>query len=465
MKKILVLGSCPLPEDNTKSRPAAGLRTHQFMRALRGSGHEIKLVAIAMPECYGENEEIKSEGGRVSISKNDPGLIQKIQKIHDEYEPDIILSVNSYPSYIAASLKSEAVLWADLNGWLMAEAQAQAYKSGTNDYLAHYYHMEDLILRRADKFSTVSRAQGSALLGELARIGRLNCESFGYEFVVPVANGTEWFDGEEGGENSGGAVDNYGGAWDAVGDEKGRIDHAPEALADLPEDAFVLLWMGGYNTWVDEETLFKGVEAAMRKSDDLYFVSTGGGISGLDNSTFSNFIEMVDRSEYKKRFVFLGWVETAQIPSIYKRADAGLNVDRNCVETLTGARNRINEMMKFGLPVITTLGSEISYEVERVGAGVCVVSGDWVALGDAIFSMCEGELRAYGENGARYIKEECNYAVLGRPLIKWLEEGAAAAPDRGVSVNFGGAGKLRAGFRYLKENGLVKFLKKLWQRK
>lgn len=446
MKKILLLGNCPLPNDNTKSRPAAGLRTHQFMEALRGSSCEIKLVAIAMPECYGENEEIEADDGRISISKNDPRLIQKIQKIHDEYAPDVIVSINSFPSYIAASLKSEAVLWADLNGWLMAEAQAQAYKTGMNDYLAHYYHMEDLILRRADKFSTVSRAQASALLGELAGAGRLNAESFGYEFVVPMANGTEWFDGEE----------------DAGGGD------LPEALIDLPKDAFVALWLGGYNTWVDEETLFKGVEAAMKRCENLYFVSTGGGISGLDNSTFANFMAMVEGSEYKEQFVFLGWVETKQIPSIYKVAHMGLNVDRLCVETLTGARNRINEMMKFGLPVTTTLGSEISYEVERVGAGVGVGSGDFKALGDAIFKMYDSGgsgLGNYSENGARYIKEECNYAVLGRPLLEWLECGAVAAPDRGVVVNFGGVGKIRAALRYLKENGLLKFLKKVWQRK
>ena len=88
----------------------------------------------------------------------------------------------------------------------------------------------------------------------------------------------------------------------------------------------------------DEVTLFKGVEAAMARAKKLYFVSTGGGVKGLDNKTFAKFKRMVDGSKYSKRFVFLGWVETADIPYIYSRADVGLNVDRECTETYTGAR-------------------------------------------------------------------------------------------------------------------------------
>ena len=42
---------------------------------------------------------------------------------------------------------------------------------------------------------------------------------------------------------------------------------------------------------------------------------------------------MIDESEYKDRFKFLGWVETKNIPYIYKRANIGINVDKKCTET------------------------------------------------------------------------------------------------------------------------------------
>ena len=443
MKRVLLVGNCPLPNENTSCRPAAGLRTHQFLNVLRGNCI-VQLVTIAMPECYGdviERTEIKHSDNffEAMISKDDSGLRGFLQRVHDDFEPEIIVSVNTFPSYMVAGIKSQAPFWVDLNGWIMAEAQAQAYKIGSDDYLQHYYEMEKAIVQRADKISVVSRNQGQALLGELAAFGRLNSKTFDYNFVEHIPNGTEMFDSEK---NAG--------------------DHA-ELFADVPEDAFVLAWIGGYNTWVDEETLYKGVAAAMKKCKKLYFVSTGGSVDGLDNITFKNFREMISKSDLEERFVFLGWVDTDQIPYIYRRADAGINVDRICTETLTGARNRINEMMKFGLPVITTLGSEIAEEVERVGAGLVVQSGNWKELGEAIVEMYKKhDLEKFGRNGEIYIEKECNYRVVMKPLISWIKD-ASAAPDRFRPVNFGKIGKVKSMWRYFQKNGFKKTFSKVLQ--
>lgn len=431
MIKILVVGNAPLPAENTKSRPAAGLRTQQFIQGLQNWGKaETLAVKIAMPECY----EDGTEYGENVIAKDDGSLLKKIQKIHDEFKPEVIVSVNSFPSYIVAQLKSEAVMWADLNGWVMAEAQAQAHKLDSNDLLSHYREMEEKVLRRADKISTVSVAQKFAVLGELAAIGRINKETFGYQFVTAIANGTEWFPGEKGNER----------------------------MQGLTEDGFKVLWLGGYNTWVDENTLFKGVEQAMRVNPKIYYVSTGGKIQGLDDSSFGRFMAKVEASRFKDRFIFLGWIETKDIPSLYRSVDAGLNVDLMCIETETGARNRINEMMKFGVPVITTSGSEIAAEVGGAGAGIVLKSGDDAGLCKAILNMAEDQ-KDYGERGALYIKERCNYRVLSEPLIDWLEN-FSPSPDRGIKVNFGKRGLVKAARAYLKQNGLKKFLKKLRQK-
>ena len=470
----MIIGNSPLPTDSEKMRPAAGLRTYQFLRPLvephaqrvgndglafsgaKKTPFKISLVTIAMPECYEKEPEEKemrqsSDFSHLRLSKNDPNLIKKIQKIHDEFHPDAIISVNTYPSYVAAQLESRAPLWADLNGWAMAEAQAQAYKVGSDNYLGHYYEMERTVLERADKISTVSVPQKFAVLGELAMLGRLNEATFGYKFAYSIANGTEWFEGEK--------------------VKKKEVEERNKKLfGKLPEDAFVVLWLGGYNTWVDEITLFKGVDEAMSKCKNLYFVSTGGGIEGLDNGTFKKFKDRVDKSKYKNRFKFLGWVDTADIPYIYKKAMVGLNVDRKCTETYTGARNRINEMMKFGLPVITTLGSEISREVEKIEAGVAVKSGKSDELSEAIIRMYKDlknrhgyKLKQYAENGKKYVNTECNYEFLTRPLTNWLDN-PRPAPDRGVRVGFGKKSAIRSAFQYLKDNGFKKFFKKVMQR-
>lgn len=383
------------------------------------------------------------------VSKGDVDLLGKIQGLHDDFHPDVIVSVNTYPSYIAAGLKSLAPLWSDLNGWIMAEAQAQAFKMSSNDYLGHYFGMEKRIIEAADKLSAVSKAEAGALLGELGAFGRLNKESFGYKFVEHIPNGTEWFESEK--------------------------NAVATAECGVPPEAFVLLWVGGYNTWVDEFTLFKGVSEAMQQCPNLYFVSTGGEISGLDGQTFAKFKKMIDESEWKARFVFLGWVETAAMPSIYARAQAGINVDRRCVETMTGARNRINEMMKFGLPVVTTRGSEISEEMCAAGAGIGVKSGDHEALAAAIIKIYGEWGGDYSRKGVEYIESQCNYKVTLEPLIAWLEN-PRPAPDRGVDVKFGGIGavgasaakvavaKTRMLWRYLRANGFKKSFQKFLQK-
>jgi len=489
MKKLLIIGNAPLPNENTKSRPAAGLRTYQFLKpfldvseigisdkehafsAKKGPAYIVTFVTIAMPDCYEEapgNKEIRHSDkfSEFQISKDDSNLLSTIQKIHDEFIPDAIISVNTFPSYLATSLMSQAPIWCDLNGWIMAEAQAQAYKMNSNNYLSHYFEMESAILKRADKISTVSKPQAHAVTGELAFLGRLNGETFPYRFTHTIPNGTEFFENEE--EILKQVQDDT-----RVHDEAKtkEVGEKIEKIFDtVPADAFVLLWMGGYNTWVDEITLFKGVEDAMEKCHKLYFVSTGGEIPGLDNETFVKFKKMISESKYKDRFVFLGWVETKDIPYIYLRANAGLNVDRKCTETFTGARNRINEMMKFKVPVITTLGSEISYEVSRVDAGIAVESGKHEELTSAIekmyidFSDHHGyKMKEYGQNGHEYIKKECNYEILLKPLIDWLEN-PRQAPDRNIIVNMKSKFSIRTIFTYIKKSGIKKFLKKALQK-
>ncbi len=468
MKRLLIVGSSPLPDENTKSRPAAALRTWQFVQPfLREGGtviadkgnafgsvkrphFQVRLVTIAMPECYDKEPEYREiceseDFAQYRFSKNDPDLMNGLSEIHDEFQPDAIIGVNTYPAYIAAQIKSEAPFWADLNGWVMAEAQAQAFKAGSNAYIPHYLAMEREILMRSDKISAVSMTESYAILGELAQLGRLNGESFGYNFCEHIPNGTQWFDGEQ------------------------DFKEKPEIFKNVPHGAFALLWMGGYNTWVDEVTLFEGVIAAMEKCEKLHFVSTGGSIAGLDNKTFARFKEMIEGSAFKERFVFLGWVETADIPYIYSRSDCGINVDRKCVETATGARNRLNEMMKFGLPVVTTLGSEISYEVRRAGAGIGARSGNAENLGEALCKMYDewrggGELRTqkfrdFGKAGQNYIENECNYLGVLTPLISWLDS-PLVAPDKGVRLpRFG---RLSSSLKYLADRGIWHSLKKLW---
>lgn len=473
MKKLFLVGNGPLPNEQAPMRTAAGLRTYQFLKPLLAqSDVSIQLVTIAMPESYNEAINFKNikhseEFSQLLVSKDDPKLLEHLQQAHDEFQPDAILSVNTYPSFITSQLRFSAPWWADLNGWIMAEAQAQAFKMESDDYLPHYYKMEEAVVQRADKFSTVSSPQAYALLGELAFCGRLNSKTFGYQFVSSIQNGTEWFEGES---------------------KKGKklvFDHAGNPYTEwsqpffLPfldifrtgsKDAFVLLWVGGYNTWVDEKTLFRAVDDAMSECPNLYFVSTGGALPGLDNVTFDRFQKMVAQSVHKDRYIFLGWVKQEELTALYGLADAGLNVDRQCIETITGARNRINEMMKFGLPVISTLGSEVVDFMSQAEAGVAVENGNFQALTKAIHLFYQDkkdnqgqQLAEYGKNGRHFIQQECNYKLLIQPFVEWLTQ-PVSAPDRGLRLSLQKSSAVKSGLRYLRQQGFKKFLLKLRQK-
>ena len=438
-KKLLIIGNAPLPYENSNIRTAAGLRTYQFLKPITASGEfDIKTV------CVSEDPDFSSTEYTI-FQKNDASLLAKIQNAYEEFKPEIILAINNYSSFLASKLKSDAILWADLNGWWPAEAQAQANSMQSDDYGAHYHGMQDSILKRADKFSTVSIPQKHALYGELSSHGRLNSHTFGYEFVHHIPNGTEIFSGEE-----------------KYMDRLNQKHTGPEN-----EQQFNLLWLGGYNNWVDGNTLFSALEIAMEKCPKLYFHSTGGKLSGLSSSIFDTFYEKTQKSKYKERYKFLGWVRTNEIPQIIRNSAAGLNVDIMCAETIFGARNRINEYMKFGLPVISTEGSEIADEVERAEAGLCAKSGDPIRLADKIVEMYKlwadksEEYFSFGKRGQKYISEQCNFEKLSSEFLNWTKNAKHAA-DFGLKISH--SGLMKAGFRYLRENGLRKFFAKLWQK-
>ena len=131
-----------------------------------------------------------------------------------------------------------------------------------------------------------------------------------------------------------------------------------------------MLWAGGYNTWTDVDLLYDALSTAMEEVPSLVFVSTGGAIEGHDEVTFERFRRKTQIGAASERFHFAGWVPTAEVPSYYFESDLGINVDGLNYETLFGARNRLNEMMKVGLPILTTTGTEISHVISNHRLGL-----------------------------------------------------------------------------------------------
>ncbi len=261
------------------------------------------------------------------------------------------------------------------------------------------------ILVRADVFSAVSAAQRCALVGELGSVGRLSGITFGYEFVYHIPNGIE------------------------------PPPEEPTTASPLPrdnvaEDTIWALWSGGCNTWADPSTLVQGLELAMERVPTLRFVSTGGDLGVHDPVTYLRFRGIVEASRFRERFHLLGWRDSWEVDALMRSVHMGLNVDLPCYETEFGARNRLNAMMRYGVPIITTHGSEISRIIERHGLGILVSPEDPRSLAGALVWGCRNmeRMRAMGARAKAYALEAFSFTATTKAMVRWVAS-PSFAPD------------------------------------
>ena len=98
MAKILVLGLCPLPFENTKKNFGPGIRAWQFIQPLLQSRHSVLLIANRIPFIYPEGTlpEIKTcvdSLTYINVADKVFQNQQRIQDLHDSFQPDVILAV------------------------------------------------------------------------------------------------------------------------------------------------------------------------------------------------------------------------------------------------------------------------------------------------------------------------------------------------------------------------------------
>ncbi|MEM9556432.1 MAG: glycosyltransferase [Acidobacteriota bacterium] len=414
MTRVFILGASPLPTEPGERQYAANLRTWHFTKPLLDAGHEVCLVGCRVPAAYPDDAPPRLESRDRSLRywSLEPALFHDrsaIQELFDEFEADAVLGVNTYPSSRAVHIDTEMPIWCDLNGWIMAEAQTKSHVYADDDYISHFWKLEKAILERADMISTVSRAQAHATIGELAALGRLGKDTFGYRFTHPIPNAVVGVD--------------YAHHRTVI---RGKV---------VPDDAFVVLWVGGYNTWTDVELLDHALVEAMDRVPNLHYVSTGGALEGHDDITFRRFRERADSGPYADRVHFVGWVPTEDVPCYYFESDLGINVDSANYETVFGARNRLNEFLKVGLPVLTTLGTEISYDIEEHDLGLTCPIGDAERFAAHLIAAAEDRerLRRMAARAQDFALNEYSYEATTRPMVEWMKA-PRRAPDLGRAV-------------------------------
>jgi glycosyltransferase involved in cell wall biosynthesis len=410
MAKFVVFGLGPMRWESSTRLFALGLRTWHFAHTLAREGHEVVLFAMRglAYEGWPADKITHVTRGRVSVFSISEHLCHErpdwIARRIRELGPDAVIGVNRDPAAIAVNFAGDLPLWADINGDPMAEAQVKASALGADWNINDWYRKFAPVLHRADRFSTCSRAQRAALIGQLGMIGRMTAKNDGYEFVSAIPN--------------------------SIDDEElaslGRI----ERPLRKPNDNFVLLWSGGYNTWTDPDVLFEALELAMRAAPQLSFVSTGGGIPGHHVDAYEHFRQRVASSSQRERFELAGWVQTAELPAYYAGAHAAILVDRFSYEGVLGARTRMLDWLAAGLPIVSTRLSEISEELDAAQIAISAPCGDATAIKNAILSLYEDPHEAYerGERGRVYAREHLRAQIQLAPLLAWAQD-PRRAPD------------------------------------
>lgn len=410
-KRVLIVGIGPIPLENPNFQHGTCLRTWQLTKTLHNDGHDLFLICFRVTGSPGAKDrsarkEIHRDRLRyLSLTEEEFIYLPLIRQYYEEFRPDCVVATNTYPSSILAQLDPEVPFWADVNGYFMGEGQAKAARYEDDHYVKYHWDILLPALLNGDRFSVTSTPQKSVLIGELDQAGRLNRHTFGYEFVGVIPTGRE--------------------------PSEPRPSEPQLRGSLVPPDAFLVLWLGGYNLWYDMETLFAGLERAMSQNPHVHYVSTGGTLEGQDDYSFGRLRAMIERSPHRERYHFLGWVAFDRLDALCCECDVGLNVDAACYEAVFGARNRITDMMRVGLPVVTTVATEIGQVVAAEQCGWGFPVGDADAMAQAILCAADHreELRHRGEKARRYFERHYTLGESGRPLREWLAGSPSKAPD------------------------------------
>jgi glycosyltransferase involved in cell wall biosynthesis len=414
MSNILLLGIGPLPQDPGDQLFAPGLRTEQFAKVLAQAGHRVTLVVSEFSQSV---ESASGQGGRKpGLSESERcGISDQVTIRRMVYHPeqsaeilstvaltgrfDAIVSTTDLMNHLSAKLSINLPRWMDFNGDPFAEKQMQASIHSHDGSLGIQLDYMLPALVAGDRFSACSQSQALALVGQLALAGRLNGATRDEQFVVNLPPASR--------------------AMLELEQRLGR--RVNPASLTLPPGAIKVLWSGGYNTWVDVETLFSGLERAMEENPLIYFLSTGGAIQGHNQKTIVQFRDLISKSPLADRFHFLGWISTWEIPYLYRFADMALNIDRPCYEGELGMRNRIVDWLSFELPVISTITCDFVAQAAENNAVYTVRTGNGAELAQRILEVASNlqSAKDRAKEAKQWLDRELNPQKIFQPLLDW----------------------------------------------
>ncbi len=410
-RAVALLGTAPLPFEHARMNYAPGGRTWQFVQGLVADGIYPLVLCERMAGGYdGADPGIEIEQTDsvmiVRMSSEDFHAGDIIPNLIKAFDPGCLVGASARPSGRCVEVADGRPVWVDLFGDPMAEAQARAARCSEGDQLTAYRNLVATLVESGDVFSVVSGRQRDVAIGQLGVLGRLNRETAGRQMVhvLPCA--------AMGVATQAIAPDDRDPAW------------------SIADDAFVILWSGGFNTWCDVETLVGGIENAMEKIEDLQLVVTGGAIAGHDELSWDRFRNLVEVSAFSDRIQLLGSLTTEELAWWVERADLGLVTEKVLYERELGSSGRMIAWLEAKLPFVATSQSElVQYCVDR-GVAYAYHPGDPASLTSILLHVFEqrAALPEIGERARRLAREHFSIGKTTGPLRRWVS-GAEKAPD------------------------------------
>lgn len=411
MTRIVLLGEKPPALMGENKIEAAHYRTAQFLEPLRDDGHELLLI-VPKQDRRDATRAMQREyiDHTVAIDFERPGWVSELQETTIAFKPDCIVAVNFDFCLYASKLLGAAPIWMDIYGDPLTIMQAAAFRSQSDRGLTTVAGFVRRVLRTGDIFSVCGTPQLHMLAGELAMSGRLNRSTFGYEFGRVILPGSRVAEGT-------------------------TISTGPSqrdllASFGVADNSFVVLWAGGYNTWTDVDTLFRGLTSAMQANPRIVFVSVGASTYDGPDNVYEHLLELVDASDFRDRFLFLGWRPWKEMEDFYRESDIGINIDSLHYETIYGTRTRLVEMIGCGLPVVTTYGTELSALLNEAGGALAFDPGDAAGLSVCILRVADSWAvqQELAQNALAYARSSLAWGITTAPLREWVNE-AKYAPD------------------------------------
>lgn len=408
---VLLVGAGPLPTAESTIGCSYTLRTAMLAIWLREQGFTVTTTALDMYKgCDApQGEQRDSLAGNYLLLADNENAQATLAHLLEEVSPRCIVAV----SYVAANhvcrLTHSLPVWADMFGWILAEAQLSATIAGNDKVVAAFAAKETTIMQRADHVSVICTDQRHATIGELGLLGRLTSRTRLHEFVSwlpPFA-----FD------------------W---------RPHLPEARVPLgitaivPTGARIVLWCGTYNVWTDIERIFELTENLMQRDEQLHYVSIGGHVPRYNDAFCDKLESHVRRSRFRERYHLLPWQSIPDLLQWLERADLGLCIDGDNLETVYGSRTRLVDMSTYGLPVASTVATEVTRHLVDAHALIPLHGKDpgvWAAKIEAILNN-PPELERVGQNAQRYISANYALSKTGDGLKGWVQDPVLAPDNR-----------------------------------